>query len=220
MISLILLLSPELKFKPLSMWPDWADTVSCIHIGHLLTQIVVFSTSWTPSLHLQFKIEIFHYFTACALNIMCLSTRQMAAIVLLSIVAQLPILFSTVNTIVSKSLCPCLWISNWIMWVITQVTCYFVIPGIFLIHPLVVNGFPAQGFSTPATITLFWAISYFGILFLWELHRPFKALCREFENNQLFNDSVNECVPVLHSERTPLVSAVHLVKVKNDISIP
>ena len=107
------------------MWPDWADTVSCIHIGHLITQIVVFSTSWTPSLHLQFKIEVFHYITACAINIMCLSTRQMAAIVLLSIVAQLPILFSTVNTIVSKSLCPCLWISNWIMWVITQVTCYF-----------------------------------------------------------------------------------------------
>ena len=221
MISLILLLTPELKYKPLSVWPHWADTVSCIHIGHLIAQIVGFSTSWTPSLHFQFKIQILHYLTACAINIMCLSTRQMAVIMLLSILTQLPVLFSTLNNIVSKSLCPCLWISNWIMWVITQVTCYFVVPGIFLIRPLVVSGFPAQGLSTPATITLFWTVSYFGILFLWDLHRPFKALFRECENDQLFNDSLNERVSVLHSERTPLVvSAVHLAKVKNDISIP
>ena len=215
---MILLHRPDIKLQPLLTWHDWTDTVTCVHIGHLVTQAVLHTTSWIPLPHCHLRIQTFHYLTACAINIVCLSSRQMETVVLLTIVAQLPIVFSTTNSVLCKSLCSCVWTTNWIVWIITQIICYFVIPGIFLIHPLVVEGLP-QELSTAATTALFWAISYFGIFFLWELHRPIKAFKKECENEQ-DNYRGNDQMQIVHSERTPLVNTDQVTNIHKDLSIP
>ena len=217
-ISLILLASPEMRLNPLLAWHDWADTIASVHIGHLFTQIIVSAVSWTAGIKLKFSVNIMHYSTACAINIICLSSQQMAALVLVGIAAQLPILFSTINSIICRSMCPCLWIFNWLFWILFQTACTFVIPGFFLIKPLINHGVP-QGLSTVAVIALFWAISYFAILFLWEMHRPLKALFRPSDEEEVVTSQPTH-LPFYYTERTPLVSAERLTEVKNQISVP
>lgn len=210
-----------MKQEPFQTWNDWTNTISCIHVGHLITQIIISVFTWTQGIHFRFRIQLLHYSTACAINIICLSSRQMAALIFVGIVAQLPLLFAIVNSIVSKSLCPCLWTLNWLLWILCHIGCSFIVPGVFLINPLINGGIP-RALSTPVIIALFWAISYFGILFLWELHRPFKALYRECRNNEEYYDQhVNSRTrPISYTENTPLVSPEQMEKIRRDISVP
>ena len=203
-VALILLFSPRIKSRPITAWCDWSDAFASITIGHFLSQIVMSGISWSDEFHFWVKLSIVHYITACALNLVCLACRQMVNLVLVGTVAQLPILFGLINTLTSKSVCPGMWTANWLFWLVSHLLCRFIVPGFFIVKPLVNNGIP-QDLSIASTVALFWAISYFGVLFLWETHRPFKVL---LQGSRPRNEDLmtHPSVPVTFTERSPLVS--------------
>ncbi len=199
-------MTSEIASQPFLTWHPWMDTFTSLSIAHLFTQGILFSLNWILRPKLKPSLRTLHYTIACAINIICLIYRQLPILVLIGIVVQLPYLFAVLNAVMTRTLCPGLWVTNWIFWVGSHVIFCFLLPGWVLIQAMVDQPFMDQLSLVPIA-ALFCALAYFGCLFLWELRLPIKAIYAEFQGSQSvpprpqFSNSIVICV----SESSPLL---------------
>ncbi len=205
-VAIILLATSEVVTEPFLTWHPWMDTLTSLSIAHLLTQGILVSCNWILRPKLKPSLRTLHYTLACAINIICLVYRQLPVLVLVGIVVHLPYLFAVLNTVMTRTMCPGLWLTNWILWTGSHVIFCFLLPGWVLIQAMVEHKFMEELSLVPIA-ALFCALAYFGCLFLWELRLPIRAIYTEFQGSlqntprPQFSNSIVICV----SESSPLL---------------